>query len=425
MKLLIAIVLLIGFIGCGTEITTDTQSSGTSDDSPPPPAIPISEAEPIIEANNQFSLELYANVKDKKEGENIFFSPYSISTAMAMMYEGARNETAKEIQSVFHFPEDPSILRSSFAVANSYLNRRGTSYKLNTANALWVEKSFPLQDAFKAALMEFYMGEAFAVDFKGAAEKKRKRINQWVENETMGKITNLLPENSLNSNTRLILTNAIYFKGEWEEPFEKDQTESEDFWLNENQKKAVPMMNKTDSFNYAQTEELQVLEMPYKGGDLSMLILLPKGKTPKDLKSLEESLTMENMNLYRESLKRTEVNVFIPRFTFERDYKLKENLRDLGMPLAFDIQGQEQDAGFSGISKEKKLYVDQVVHKAFINVDEEGTIAAAATGAVFELTSSIRKDPPVFKADHPFVFLIQERTTGYTLFMGKVANPAQ
>ena len=421
MKLLIAIVLLFGLIDCGC--VTNTQPSRPV---VPIPVVPIPKAEPIIEANNQFALDFYANLKDKKEGENIFFSPYSISTAMAMLYEGARNETAKEIQSVFHFPEDQSVRRSSFAVANSYLNRGGMPYDLNTANALWVEKSFSLQDAFKATLMEFYMGEAFAVDFKGAAEKERKRINQWVENNTMGKIKDLLPENSLSTYTRLVLTNAIYFKGKWEKPFEKRETKDEDFWLNESQKETVPMMSKTDSFNYAETERLQVLEMAYEGGDLSMLILLPKGKTQEDLKSLEESLTAENMNLYRESLENTEVEVFIPRFTFERGYNLKENLTEMGMPLAFDSQGQEQDNGFSGISKEQKLlYVEGVFHKAFVNVDEEGTVAAAATGVVMEKGLKLKSYPPVFKADHPFLFLIQERTTGYTLFMGKVANPVQ
>ena len=282
MKLLITVVLLFGLTGCETEITADTQGSGTSDTPPLAPAVPISKASPIIEASNQFALDFYANLKDKKAGENIFFSPYSISTVMAMLYEGARNETASEIQSVFHFPEDQSIRRSSFAVANSYLNRRGIPYDLNTANALWVEKSFSLQDVFRATLMEFYMGEAFAVDFKGAAEKERKKINRWVENNTMGKIKNLIQ--SLSSSVRLVLTNAIYFKGKWEKPFEKDQTKDGDFWVNENQKETVPMMNQTESFHYAETEKLQILEMGYEGGDLSMLVLLPKGKTPEGLK---------------------------------------------------------------------------------------------------------------------------------------------
>lgn len=418
----ISTILLLGLIGCETKTTTDTQLSGDST------VIPISEAEPIVESNNQFALELYANLKDKKEGENIFFSPYSISTAMAMVYEGAHNKTAEEIQSVFHFPEDPSIRRSSFSVVQSYLNRRGAPYELSAANALWVEKSFSLQNSFKTIVTEFYKGAVFNVDFKGAAEEERKKINQWVENKTMDKIKNLFPANSLTPSTRLVLTNAVYFKGKWEEPFKKNQTYLEDFWLNENQRETVHMMKKTgDYFIYAQTEELQILEIPYKGKDLSMLILLPGGKTSKDLQSLEESLTVENINLWKRNLDYKQVDVFIPKFTFERDYKLKGNLKEMGMPLAFDMLGQEQDAGFLRISEKKPpLYVDQVFHKAFVNVDEEGTIATAATGIAMNPTSFISPDiPPIFRADHPFIFLIQERTTGYTLFMGKVANPVQ
>ena len=414
LKLLITIVLL-GFIGCETETATDIQLSRNFS----------SQAEPVIEANNQFALDFYANLKDKEEGENIFFSPYSIFAVMAMMYEGARHETANEIQSVFHFPKDQSIRRSSFTVAHSYLNRKGAPYELNAANALWVERSFPLQNAFKTTVTEFYKGEVFNADFRRAAEKERKKINQWVENKTRDKITNLFPENSLPSSTRLVLTNAIYFKGKWEELFEESETEDEDFWLNENQKATAPMMRKTDDFYYAQTEELQILEMAYEGGELSLLILLPRGKTHKDLKSLEGSLTVDNMNLWKRSLEKREVEVFIPKFTFKRNYNLNENLKEMGMPLAFDPQGQERDRGFLGISNEGILYVDQIVHKAFVDVNEEGTKAAAATGIVMRALSISIDAPPVFKADHPFVFLIQERTTGYILFMGKVANPVQ
>ena len=419
MQRLITIVLLLGFTGCKTGLNIKADFSVSSVE-------PISKAEPIIEASNQFALEFYAHLKDKEKGENVFFSPYSISTAMAMLYEGARNETANEIQSVFHFPKDLSIRRSSFAIAQSYLNRQGTPYKLHAANALWIEKDFHLQNTFKTLVMEFYKGDVFNADFKRDSEKERQRINKWVENETMDKITNLLPPGSLNSITRLVLTNAIYFKGKWEEPFQESQTRDEDFWLNENQAEKVPMMRKTDdNFNYAQTEELQILEIPYETGELSMLILLPRDKTEESLKSLEESLTIDSVNLWKKSLREQKMDdVFIPKFTFKRDYDLKKVLRGMGMPLAFDPSGQEKDAGFSGINKEVPLYVDEVYHKAFVDVNEEGTEAAAASGIVMkELSATL--NPLVFKADHPFIFLIQERTTGYILFMGKVANPAK
>ena len=412
MKWFISIIFLFGLIGCvGTGVAVF------------PSTIDLSKAEPVIEANNQFALEFYTHVKDKSEGENIFFSPYSISTAIAMMYEGARNKTAEEIQSVFHFPEDQSLRRSSFSVIQSYLNRRGTPYELSAANALWVEKEFNLQNTFKTVLTEFYKGEAFDADFKRASERERQRINKWVENETKDKIKDLLPQGSVNSMTRLILTNAIYFKGQWEDQFEKDQTRDEYFWLNESQSETVPMMWKSDDFNYAQPEELQILEIPYEGRELSMLILLPKGKTAEDLKSLEESLTIENINLWKSSLQEQKMDeVFIPKFKIKIAYQLSENLEAMGMPLAFNPLAQAQDKGFSGITEEKDLYVSDIYHKAFVDVNEEGTEAAAATGIMMEKVSFILKQE-VFKADHPFIFLIQERTTGYILFMGKVANP--
>ena len=338
-----------------------------------------------------------------------------------MMYEGARNKTAEEIQSVFHFPNDQSLRRASFEVAQSYLNRQGMPYELSAANALWVEKEFNLQNAFKAVLTEFYKGEAFNADFKKTSERERRRINAWVEDKTRDRIKDLLPEGSLNSVTRLVITNAIYFKGKWDDPFEKDKTRDEDFWLNENQTTKAPMMWKSGGFNYAQTEKLQILEIPYEAGELSMLILLPKGKAAEDLRSLEESLTLENFNFWRGSLKKQMLDdVLIPKFTFERAYPLKKNLQEMGMPLAFN----RERADFSGIDKKaESLYVDDIYHKAFVDVNEEGTEAAAATGAALK-TVSVHIYPR-FKADHPFIFLIQEKTTGYILFMGKVANPVR
>ena len=409
MQHFIIVFLLLTFIGCETGVT-NTQPSTVK---------PISEAASVIEANNQFAVEFYTHIKDGNERDNMFFSPYSISTVMAMVYEGARQKTADEIQSVFHFPTDPFIRRSSFEVAQSYFNRNETAYELNVANALWVEKDFLLQDTFKSVVMNSYKGEVFNSNFKKEPEKEHTKINKWVEDETKEKIKDLLPPGSLDTLTRLVLTNAIYFKGNWEEPFEEHQTKYEKFWLNENQVEKVPMMQKTGVFNYFQTEKVQILEIPYETKDLSMLIFLPRGKTEEDFKSLEKSLTTENMKLWKENLEEQRVDVFIPKFTFKKAYNLKGALTKMGMPLAFGFS-----ADFEGINEIGGLYISQVFHKAFIKVNEKGTEAAAATGAVMVLESmTIFPEPQVFKADHPFIFLIQERTTGYILFMGKVANP--
>ena len=217
-------------------------------------------------------------------------------------------KTAEEIQSVFHFPENHFARQSSFSIAHAYLNRKETPYELHTANALWIEKTFSLQDAFQAVVKEVYKGDAFSADFIKNTEGEIQRINKWVEDKTRGKITNSFPQGLLNSLTRLVLTNTIYFKGKWKEPFKESRTENEDFWLSENQTKKVPTMKQTNYFNYAQTENLQILEIPYEGEELSMLILLPLGKTYEDLKSLEKSLTIDNINLWKNSLNKHEVD---------------------------------------------------------------------------------------------------------------------
>jgi serpin B len=375
----------------------------------------------IVKANNRFALEFYADLKNREVGKNIFFSPYSISTALAMTYEGSRGKTADEIRSVFHFPENPNLRRQSVAAVYNLLNREDAKHKLHTANALWAQKDYQLLNEFTEVVEKYYGGKVTNVDFAGATEEARRMINSWVEDQTNNKIKDLFPKNSLNPLTRLALTNAIYFKGNWVKQFEKNQTRDEDFRVSETKKVKVPMMRRTDRnamFNYAETENLQILEMLYEGKELSMLVLLPKNHT---IKSLEESLTVENLNQWKNVLEKQRVDVYIPKFTFDSKYFLNENLKEMGMPLAFIPPNQSEGADFSGISGEKDLYIQLVVHQAFIDVDEEGTEAAAATGVGIGIVSI--EIVPVFRADRPFIFLIQERETGIILFMGRVVNP--
>lgn len=369
----------------------------------------------LVNANNQFSLELYARLKEDK-GENIFFSPYSISTDLTMTYEGAKGDTAKEIQSVFHFTEDAAARKSSMAAVYNQLNEKNAGYKLNTANALWVQKNYPFSAEYLETVEKYYGGKASNLDFAGATEEARQTINQWVEEKTSGKIKDLLPPGILTGLTQLVLTNAIYFKGTWVKQFNPDETKNEDFKISQNSPVQVPMMKRTDKeavFPYMETGELQVLEMPYEGDALSMLLLLPKNE---DLESLESTLTLENLNQWKAQLKEGRVDVFIPKFTFTKEYPLNNTLQELGMNLPFS-----GDADFSGMDGTKNLSISAVVHKAFIEVNEEGTEAAAATGVVFGTTSV--QTIPVFHANHPFIFLIQERKTGNILFIGRVSNP--
>ncbi len=388
---------------------------------PTPPRADDTEATPeginnVVNANNQFAFDLYSKVKNKED--NLFFSPYSISAALAMTYEGARGQTAKEIQSVFHFPEDNSIRRSSFAAIHNQINKKDADYKLLTANALWVQKDYKLLQEYINAVENYYAGKASNVDFVRATEEARKTINGWVEDKTNQKIKDLFPQGSLTDLTRLVLTNAIYFKGDWVVQFDKKKTRDENFRVSKDKIVKVPMMRRTDKdakFNYAETEDLQILEMLYKGKELSMLVLLPKDE---GLRTLEGSLTVDKLKEWKNKLNKQRVDVYMPKFTFNSKYFLNENLEEMGMPSAFI----PESADFSGIDGTKNLFIQIVVHQSFVDVNEEGTEAAAATGVGIGITSV--PQVMVFCADHPFIFIIQERDTGNILFLGRVVNPS-
>ena len=375
----------------------------------------------LINANNQFALEFYSHLKDKESGKNIFFSPYSISTALGMTYEGAREATAQEMNSVFHFSSDDNIRRSSVAAIYNELNKNQSDYILSTANALWVQKDYPLLDEVTKVVSEYYGGGLNNLDFVNESEKSRTTINNWIEEETRGKIKEAIQPGMLNTLTRLVLTNAIYFKGSWEMAFDEGATQKEDFQVNDSETVKVDMMRlKEEEFPYAETEELQVLEMPYKGDNLSMLVLLPKGN---DIQSLEQGLDIGKLKGWRDQLKKQKVDVYVPKFQFKSEYQLNEQLKEMGMPLAFTPPTENGGADFSGFTGKRDLYIAFVKHLAFVDVNEEGTEAAAATIGGIENTSVNINRHPVFRADHPFIFLIQEKKTGHILFMGKVTNP--
>ena len=366
----------------------------------------------VVGANNQFALDLYLKFKD--EEENIFFSPYSISTALAMTYEGARGKTAEEMRSVFYFPEDDDIRRYSFARIYNQINKKEKKYKLHTANALWTQIDYSFLDEYLDVVEKYYAGKATNLDFGNETEKSRETINGWVEERTNNKIKDLIPAGILNADTRLVLTNAIYFKGTWLLQFNKEYTRQEDFKVNPEKTVKVDMMNLIDEeFNYGETEELQVLEMLYDGEELSMLVILPK---EDNLKSAEDLLSLKKLNELRNALTKQKVDVYIPKFKFETKYFMKETLMEMGMSSAFG------GADFSGMNGTKNLFIDNVIHQAFVEVNEEGTEAAAATALVMKEAIS---EKIVFNADHPFIFMIQEREIGNILFMGRVFDPTQ
>lgn len=369
----------------------------------------------FVNSNNQFAFDIYSQLS--KDDKNVFVSPWSIVAALGMTYEGARGDTAKEIANVFHFTQPDAERRASFAKLHNLLNEKNDDYKLYTANALWAQEDYKFLDEYLNTASKYYAGKTTNLDFRTKTEESRKTINSWVEDQTNDKIKDLFPQGTLDPMTRLVLTNAIYFKGTWVKEFDKGNTMDSQFYITPDNAVSVPMMQRTDDeavFNYAEIENLQVLEMLYKGEKLSMLVLLPKG----DISSLESKLNAENLAQWRSMLSMQEVKVYMPKFTFETKYFLKDNLAAMGMPLAFTAG----DADFSGMDGTKDLYIDIVIHQAFVDVNEEGTEAAAATGVGMRLTAIMEEN--IFRADHPFIFIIQDRETGNILFMGKVMDPS-
>lgn len=374
----------------------------------------------VVKANNQFAFDLYAKYKSK-DG-NIFYSPYSISSALAMTYEGAKGTTAEEMQAVFHFPQDATLRRESYLELYRKINKKDKKYKLSTANALWAQKDCKFLDSYFNLVEKYYGGKTTNLDFKNQTEQSRLTINNWVEKQTNDKIKDLIPAGVLSEITRLVLTNAVYFKGLWFKQFDKKQTKEEEFMVGPANKIKAKMMRLTDEetrLNYAETDKLQILELPYEGNELSMLILLPK---EDNLKAVEESLSFEKLSEWKNLLGFKKVKVYLPKFKFETKYFMKEDLAAMGMPTAFSMV-----ADFSGMTGEKDLLISEVIHQAFVDVNEEGTEAAAAT-AVAMIANSIALEPKqirIFKADHPFIFIIQDKETGGILFIGRVSNPAK
>lgn len=375
----------------------------------------------VVDANNQFALDYYSVIKDKEDG-NIFYSPFSISSALAITYEGAKGKTAEEMATVLHFPTDLQVLRNEYQNLYSQINKENKSFQLNTANALWAQKDYPFLNDYLSTIEKYYKGTATNLDFANDTENSRITINNWVEDQTNNKIQNLIPQGVLDPLTRLVLTNAIYFKGEWVSQFNEEETLENYPFENGSETIEVDMMQRTDDeseFNYAENDQLQILQMPYSGEELSMLILLPKNE---DLNSLENSLNIENLNDWKQNLKNQRVDIYIPKFKFETKYMMADDLIAMGMPTAFS-----GGADFSGMDGTQNLYIGSVIHQAFVEVNEEGTESAAATAVVMELSMAIEEGPtiPVFRADHPFIFIIQDNLNGNILFIGRVTNPTQ
>jgi serpin B len=373
-----------------------------------------------VEGNNAFALELYAKLRED-EG-NLFFSPYSISAALAMTYGGARGETALQMADVLNFSLPQEKLHPAFGMILQDLNARGRkgSYELTVANALWGQKGYGFLKEFTGLIETSYGGQLNEIDFVAATEAARQTINAWVEKETKDKIKELIKPGMVDELTRLVLTNAIYFKGNWAEQFKKEYTRDAPFTMLSGKKIDVPMMNKTAEVNYMETEDFQGLELPYVDNELSMIILLPK--EANGLTWIEKTLTIENLSEWLARLDRCKVVVSIPKLKITNEFELADVLKSMGMTRPFE----PMVADFSGINGKKGEYglvISKVIHKAYVNVNEEGTEAVAATVVLFMPGGIGPRQRTVFRADHPFLFLIRDNHSGSILFIGRVMNP--
>lgn len=369
-----------------------------------------------VRAVNKLALGLYGQFAS--EGENLCFSPYSISTAFAMTYAGARGGTGLEMRWALHY--EAGIHGANRALANTLQNVPEGAGELRIANSIWPAKRFALQRSFEEILRTDYLSEVRPQDYQRQPDRSRIAINDWVAEKTKDRILDILVPGSVRSDTKMVLVNAIYFKAPWMNQFSEGRTEEADFHVSAAEKLKVQMMNNTNSFEYAELDGAQVLRLPYRQGAFSMLLILPKEKN--ELKALERKMTLETINHYRAELTDRRVDVFLPKFKVEQTFDLIPALSELGVKSAFN----PASANFSGISGNRDLFIDTAIHKAFIEVDENGTEAAAATAIAMRLTAARPSEPSdvaVFRADHPFIYIIQDDASGAILFMGKLAKP--
>jgi serpin B len=385
----------------------------------PAEAADDSDIEAVVDGNTKFALDLYSRLKD--EDGNLFFSPYSISVALAMTYAGARENTAQQMSETLRFSLDPQRLHPAFEKLEARLEalQEEGNVQLEIANSLWPHKIYPILEEYINLVKKYYGVQITPLDYAADTEAARRIINEWVEEKTKDKIRDMIAPGVLNALTRLVLVNAIYFKGNWADQFEEDLTKDAPFHLLSGESTEVPMMKQQETFGYAEHEDLQILQMPYAGDEVSMLVLLPKKED--GLADLQSVLDEESLEEWIRSIRKTEVLVFLPKFKVTSQFRLDEALASMGMPDAFD----PKKADLSGIDGEPhRLYIGAVIHKAFVDVNEEGTEAAASTAVGFTL-ASVPEPVPTFRADHPFIFVIRDNNTGSILFMGRIVDPAK
>jgi len=416
----IIIMIVTALMACAGA-DTRTQQTG---------ALPLSNAHlaELGRGNNEFACHMYGRLKEDRG--NLFFSPYSLRTALAMAYAGAKGETAAQMKLALRFTLKDEALHAAFArTAAELAPPEPGGYRLTIANSLWGQKGYKWQDPFLNITNSYYGSGLSIVDFMGDMEAARKTINAWVENKTNDRIKDLIPKNGLSETTRLALVNAIWFKGDWLHPFRKAATKDEPFYVSPSEKVSAPMMHRRGrGYRYAATDGLQILELPYQGAKLSMFVLLPKARD--GLTALESMLTVKKLHQWMERAAvpaGNEVDVYLPKFRMVwGTTEMTPFFKALGMTIPF-ASGKADFSGMNGVTPPnmEALSIAAIFHKAFVEVNEEGTEAAAATAVGMKaMAMPMPSTPtPVFRADHPFIFLIRDNVSGGILFLGRLMNP--
>jgi serpin B len=412
--LFLIVLLILNIVGC----STPARVAAADVPRETPQLADQSLLDQQVSANNDFAFDLYRSLH-LEEG-NLFYSPFSISIAVAMAFAGARGETEKQISATLHYSLPQNRLHPVFNMLDQSLNTSGSdepTFQLNVVNSLWGQDQFPFLPDFLTLIARNYGAGVRLVDFTSDANREaaRRTINDWVSQQTNDKIKELLPQGMLKALTRLILVNAIYFKGEWQHPFENGTTDAP-FILPDGQLVNLPTMSRRAETPYFQGDGYQAIGLPYKGDRAEMIIVMPDtGK----FSEFEQTLDRESFDSILAGLRDSDVKLYMPKFRFEYSKDMKDTLAGMGMPAAFD-QGQ---ADFSGIYDQKvetnNLFISHIAHKAFVAVDEKGTEAAAATGVIAEIQSM----PVMLRIDHPFLRVIRDRQTGSILFVGRVLDP--
>jgi len=409
MKILPFIFVSLACLGCRTVPTEKTPGTSTTE-------VGLPDAT-LVKNNNRFAFELYNNIGS--EPQNMFCSPYSISAALAMTYTGAREKTEKQMNDVFHFGTNDQTLYNKYHALFNYINGLNAGDMLNiyTANSIWAQKDFKFKTAFIDNIKNSFNSEVKTVDFIKETEKCRTDINAWVEQQTNQKIKDLIQPHILDDLTRLVLVNAIYFKAAWDMPFDVKATKKIDFYMDETTKITTDFMVADNTYKLYQGDTYKAIELPYGKGKMSMLLILPNSKT--GLKELQKNLNVDFYNDLETKLASAKAKLYLPKFNTSSAFELSEVLKKMGMPEAFT-----DNADFSGMTGRKDLKISKVIHKTFINVDEAGTEAAAATAVVVSM-KSVLLNMVEFKFDHPFMFIIKENTYNSVLFAGNIYNPTK